>query len=322
MCLRETRYERISREPFIPDAVDATVGHHAQPSCHGVALGTGTANDRSGQVRLFPFARKLVESSRRTTVRHLTPVAMRHEMGRANRIAGPDPCSLGLAHRRRALARVTTACAPGVVATPSRRHTGDVALPTFAPMLASTKHPTIGADWVFEPKLDGWRALVYVDGTVKVRTRTGRDITDRVDHPQALTDLGRRMVLDGELVADAGKAGDFYLLGPNLRASSRRDITFVAFDLLVLDDDNLCDRPYRDRRSALEALNLVGPGLCTIRVLDGSPRDLLDACAELDVEGVVAKRVDSPYRPGVRSGDWLKLRTADWKRGYAPRRHR
>jgi bifunctional non-homologous end joining protein LigD len=49
---------------------------------------------------------------------------------------------------------------------------------------------------------------------------------------------------------------------------------------------------------------------------------LLDACASLDVEGVVAKRVDSPYRPGVRSGDWLKLKTVDWKRGRAPRRHR
>ena len=52
-----------------------------------------------------------------------------------------------------------------------------MALPTFAPMLASTQPPTAGADWAFEPKLDGWRALVYVDGAVTVRTRTGRDIT-------------------------------------------------------------------------------------------------------------------------------------------------
>jgi len=187
-------------------------------------------------------------------------------------------------------------------------------------MLASTRPPTVGADWTFEPKLDGWRALVYVDGAVTVRTRTGRDITDRVEHLQGLATAGRRLVLDGELVADAGKAGDFYRLGPNLRAS--RDITFVAFDLLVLDNDNLCDRPYSDRRQALDALDLVGPGFCTIRALDGTPRDLLDACAELDVEGVVAKRVDSPYRPGIRSGDWLKLKTADWTSGHATRRHR
>jgi hypothetical protein len=77
--------------------------------------------------------------------------------------------------------------------------------------------------------------------------------------------------------------------------------------------DNLCHLPYSDRRRALEALDLVGPGLCTIRALDGSLRELLDACAELDVEGVDAKPVESPYRPGIRSGDWLKLKTADWK---------
>jgi len=195
-----------------------------------------------------------------------------------------------------------------------------MALPVFAPMLASTAPPREAAEWAFEPKLDGWRALVYVDGSVTVRTRSGRDITDRVDSLQALSRTGRRMVLDGELVAEAGRAGDFYRLGPNLRASSRRDITFVAFDLLVLDDENLCARPYHDRRSLLEELDLSGPGWVTIPALVGAPRVLLDACAELDVEGVVAKRVDSPYRPGVRSGDWLKLKTSDWKRGHAPRR--
>jgi bifunctional non-homologous end joining protein LigD len=197
-----------------------------------------------------------------------------------------------------------------------------VALPTFAPMLASTQPPTAGADWAFEPKLDGWRALIYVDGGVAVRTRSGRDITEYVDNLQALADLGRRFVLDGEIVAESGRAGDFYRLGPNLRSSSRKDITFVAFDLLVLDDDNLCNLPYRDRRRLLNALDLFGPGWCTIRALVGPPRELLDACAELDVEGVVAKRLDSPYRPGVRSGDWLKLKTSDWKHGHAPRRHR
>ena len=129
-------------------------------------------------------------------------------------------------------------------------------------------------------------------------------------------------MLDGELVADAGRAGDFYRLGPNLRASSRRDVTFVAFDLLVLEDENLCARPNRERRHLLEELDLSGPGWVTIPALEGAPRVLLDACAELDIEGVVAKRVDSPYRPGVRSDDWLKLKTVEWKRGQAPRRRR
>jgi ATP-dependent DNA ligase len=80
-------------------------------------------------------------------------------------------------------------------------------------------------------------------------------------------------VLDGELVADAGRAGDFYRLGPNLRASNRKDITFVAFDLLVLDDDNLCARPYQERRRLLEALEFSGAGLVDHpRVRRSAPR--------------------------------------------------
>ena len=74
--------------------------------------------------------------------------------------------------------------------------------------------------------------------------------------------------------------------------------------------------------SAFEELELFDEGRCTIRALVGAPRVLLDACAELDVDGVVAKRVDSPYRPGIRSSNWLKLKTVDWKRGHAPRCHR
>src|SRR5437868_5859172 len=147
-----------------------------------------------------------------------------------------------------------------------------MALRTFAPMLASTQPPTGGAEWAFEPKLDGWRALVYADGAVTVRTRTGRDITEYVDNLQALAALGQRFVLDGELVAESGRAGDFYRLGPNLRSSSRKDITFVAFDLLVLDDDILCDRPYWERRRALDELELMAPGWWACRALVGAPR--------------------------------------------------
>ena len=105
--------------------------------------------------------------------------------------------------------------------------------------------------------------------------------------------------------------------GQRRNAQRIEDITFVAFDLLVLVDDDLCERPYCERRRLLEGLELSGPGWVTIPALSGAPCVLLDACAELDVEGVVAKRVDSPYRPGVRSGDWLNLKTMNWKRGHA-----
>jgi bifunctional non-homologous end joining protein LigD len=195
-------------------------------------------------------------------------------------------------------------------------------LRVLSPMLATTRPPTEPAEWVFEPKLDGWRCLVYVDATVTVRTRTARDITANVPHLQGLAGLGRRVVLDGELVADAGRARDFYQVGSRLRSNGATgETTFCAFDVLVLDGENVCKWSYCERRGALEALGLLGPGWCTIRALDAGPRELLEACAALGVEGVVAKRADSPYRPGVRSVDWLKLKTAEWKSAHAPTRH-
>src|SRR4051812_44060990 len=142
-------------------------------------------------------------------------------------------------------------------------------LRVLQPMLASAQPPTIAADWAFEPKLDGWRALAYIDGTVTVRTRTGRDVTANLPHLQGLAELGRRVVLDGELVADAGRAHDFYPLGGRVRSSGATgEVTFVAFDLLILDGDIICDWSYRHRRAALESLGLVRAAWCTIRPLD------------------------------------------------------
>ena len=98
---------------------------------------------------------------------------------------------------------------------------GAVPLPRFQPMLASSG-PIAGdaAAWSFEPKLDGWRVLVYVNGDrVTVRSRNGRDITDSVPELGALADVvDRPVVLDGELVAHEGRPSDFYRLGPRLWA--------------------------------------------------------------------------------------------------------
>jgi bifunctional non-homologous end joining protein LigD len=64
---------------------------------------------------------------------------------------------------------------------------------------------------------------------------------------------------------------------------------------------------------------VTGEAWCTTLVLHGSVIDVL-ACGEHDIEGIVAKRVDSPYRPGERSSDWLKLKTSEWRSLHAMRR--
>jgi ATP-dependent DNA ligase len=77
----------------------------------------------------------------------------------------------------------------------------------------------------------------------------------------------------------------------------------------------------RTRRALLDGLELDGSAWCAVRQLRGSVADVLSVCAEHDVEGVVAKRVDSLYWPGERSSDWRKLKTADWRTAHAPQRH-
>jgi bifunctional non-homologous end joining protein LigD len=98
-------------------------------------------------------------------------------------------------------------------------------------------------------------------------------------------------------------------------------LTFVAFDVLACGV-SVIDSPYFERSALLDELAFDGPAWCTTPQLHGRVRDVLDACAEHDLEGFVAKRIDSPYRPGERSADWLKLKTADWRATHAPQRNR
>lgn len=196
-------------------------------------------------------------------------------------------------------------------------------------MLAQGRPSRVVEDvWWIEPKLDGWRAMVSVDGDhLSVRTRTGRSITERVPELAPLARaLGRPCALDGELIAGAGLPGDFYRLGP--RVARRRGhlrpavgLTFVAFDLLWLDDEPTIGLPYQERRRLLESLDLTGPGWATMTAFDGGSTEVMEACGGLGLEGVVAKRAASPYRPGERSDDWLKVKTTAWKALHGPRRH-
>ena len=129
-------------------------------------------------------------------------------------------------------------------------------------MLATAGIPKGIDGWAAEPKLDGWRARVLVDGDeLQVRTRSGRVITESVPSVHGLT--GLRAVLDGELVADAGRLSDFYRLGPALAVKRGRKVpvAFVAFDLLWQDGEMLVDRPWSERRAALEALDVPARGV-------------------------------------------------------------
>ncbi len=172
--------------------------------------------------------------------------------------------------------------------------------------------PTDEGRWSFEPKWDGFRALLHLDGhRVRVLSRRGADLTARCPELAPLARAVRRpCVLDGELVVlDAGGRPDFEAMRRRgLLGKVEAPILFVAFDVLALDGDPLTARPWRARRSNLVRLGVDGPAWTTTPSYAGEGRSLFDATLAQGLEGVVAKRLDSPYRPGARSRAWVKVK--------------
>jgi len=206
-------------------------------------------------------------------------------------------------------------------------------LTTLSPMLASSgPMPTSASAWAFEPKLDGWRVIVYVHGqAVDIVTRSGRRITDSVPELRGLaTAVDGDAVFDAELIAGQGLPDDFYRLGPRLAATrpaavrrwcAREPLTLGIFDLLAIDGESVMSDPYEDRRLILEGMALSGPRWLTVSSFVDGGADLLDACVQLGFEGLVAKRLDSRYECGRRSRHWVKVKTEAWRAEHGPRRH-
>lgn len=202
--------------------------------------------------------------------------------------------------------------------------TGWVPLPkTLAPMLAvAADAPPEGDNWAYEFKWDGIRVLVWVDGgRVRALTRNGNDTT--TSFPE-LREFGEavgstQLLLDGELIAlDDHGHPSFSRLQRRMhvtsaaavrRAAAADPASLVLFDVLHRDGTSLLATPYRERRRELEALGLAGPRWAVTPVFtDDSGTEVLRIAGELGMEGLVAKRLDSHYRPGARSGDWVKVK--------------
>jgi bifunctional non-homologous end joining protein LigD len=197
------------------------------------------------------------------------------------------------------------------------------------PMLAeTTNHPPFKrAGWIWEPKLDGYRALAFIgpDG-VKLKSRRGLDLT--APFPGIVAALGDQagasMILDGEIVAfDANARPSFNALQNRVQLKSAREIAeaeqsvavaYFCFDLLHFGGIDLTRFPYADRRRYL-AQCLLPSALVQLVYASEDGEALREVALAAGFEGVVAKRKDSRYEPGKRSGAWLKVKpttTADF----------
>ena len=232
-------------------------------------------------------------------------------------------------------------------------HRERLALPrSLRPMLAVTGPPPRDPDhWALELKWDGVRALAYIErGQVRLMSRTERDIT--VTYPE-LSRLGaatvlrqpaasrdgpaptphKQLLLDGEIVV-FGDDGwpEFEALQPRMHVSSasqakllagQTPVTYLIFDVLQLDGRPLLDLAYSQRRALLDELALAGPNWQTPPWFPGGDFEAVrSVSAERGMEGLVAKRLDSRYTPGVRTDDWRKIKNVHTQdavvAGYKP----
>jgi len=168
------------------------------------------------------------------------------------------------------------------------------------------------ADWMWEPKLDGYRALALIDGEdVKLRSRRGLDLGK--DFPKLLAELARQavngMVLDGEIVAfdESGKPSFGAMQN---RGSGAERAVFYAFDLLYFAGVDLRKAPYSDRRRYLAQCLLPSPLVQLVHAEEDGVA-LHKAAMASGFEGVIGKRKNSTYEAGKRSAAWLKVKAAN-----------
>jgi bifunctional non-homologous end joining protein LigD len=212
------------------------------------------------------------------------------------------------------------------------------------PMLARTGPlPTDEHAWAYEIKWDGVRAIAYsTPGELRLESRNLKAITGQ--YPE-LARLNRALgsheaILDGEIVSfDEHGLPSFATLQRRMHVGSGAQakrlakdapVTYMIFDLLWLDGHSLTSLPYGERRERLSALGLSGATWQTPEHLTGKAEDVLAATAAQKLEGVVAKRIDAPYAPGARNGNWLKIKNfgrqelviGGWLPGEGRRRER
>ncbi len=191
----------------------------------------------------------------------------------------------------------------------------------LAPMLAEAGDaPFNRVEWMWEPKLDGYRVLAFIDERgVRLRSRRGLELADKF--PQLAAELGKQaaqgMILDGELVAfDASGKPSFAALQDRAQLKTAREVAaadqslpvvFCCFDLLHFAGIGLRDRPYKDRHRYLAQCLLPSSHVQLVHVAEDGIA-LQAAALASGFEGVIGKRKESRYEAGRRSASWLKVK--------------
>jgi bifunctional non-homologous end joining protein LigD len=188
------------------------------------------------------------------------------------------------------------------------------------PMLATAADKAFDDPaWGFEPKWDGIRAIAICDDDTRLISRNDNDITSAYPELRALHDrlVALDAMLDGEIVAFADGVPSFQRLQQRMHVRNEHQlqqlarqvpVVYMAFDLLYLDGRDLTALPLRERRRLLEETVVASDQIQVSPVTDANGIALFQAAAGHGLEGIVAKRLASRYRPGARSRDWFKVK--------------
>jgi len=188
----------------------------------------------------------------------------------------------------------------------------------YKPMLAKeASNPFSNKDWLFEIKWDGFRAIAYVNEEVSLRSRNNKELLDNFPELQELRQLTRNVVLDGEIVVMKNGKADFQALLERGKAASKSDIeiqtqkspaTYVVFDVLEHNGTSTMKLPLTERKKILKASVKEGQHIVLSDFIEEKGEEYYRAAVEKGIEGVMAKRKDSSYQPGIRSDSWLKIK--------------
>jgi bifunctional non-homologous end joining protein LigD len=188
----------------------------------------------------------------------------------------------------------------------------------YKPMLAKeAKGPFKDKNWIFEVKWDGFRAIAYLNGDLSLRSRNQKELINNFPELEELTTLGHNLVLDGEIVMLEKGRVNFQALLERSKTTSPAEIilqtrkapaAYIVFDILEKDQKPLLDLPLMDRKRILSESIREGGHVLLADYVDENGEAFFEAVHQKGLEGVMAKKKNSCYLPGLRSENWLKIK--------------
>lgn len=180
------------------------------------------------------------------------------------------------------------------------------------PMLASlVSEPFDRPGWLFEMKWDGYRAIAEINhGKVRLYSRHDLDLTERyAEIVRSLKKIKHRAVLDGEVVVLDRQGKSSFQLLQNYQHTHQGPLVYYVFDVLELDGKNLRHLPLKERKKILKGLLGKEKNVRYSDHVEDKGKAFFAAAKKAGLEGMIAKRAESPYREGIRGKDWLKIKT-------------